>query len=322
MTAGDPVGLGVLGARAMIFERGLRPAIEAAEGVELVAVAARSGPVPEGLDALDVGGYEEVIDHPDVEAVYLPLPNGAHVPWTERAAAAGKHVLCEKPLAPTPDQARSMADACEAAGVVLAEAWMTPFDRRWRQAMELVSNGGIGEVRHIDTSFSHIFPTDVPNYRWDPDEGGGALLDVGIYALGPSVTLWGAAPAEVSASVRVTDRGVDATTSVHLVWPGCRSASALVSFELPEQQRIQVVGTEGRLVLDGPAHTGGPEATEIHLQDRDGDWHVMTTDGGAPYRMMVEAFGRAVRGTEPWPRSPARAIELAELLDRIAKAAT
>lgn len=317
----EPLRLGVLGARAMIFDRALRPAIDAAEGVELVAVAARSGAVPDGLGPVDVGAYEAVIDHPDVEAVYLPLPNGAHVPWTERAAAAGTHVLCEKPLAPTPEQAEAMADACRAAGVVLAEAWMTPFDRRWRQAMELIANGGIGEVRHIDTAFTFTIPPDAPNYRWDPDEGGGALLDVGIYALGPAVTLWGATPDEVSASVRVTGRGVDATTAVHAVWPGARSTSALVSFELPEQQRIEVTGTEGRLVLDGPAHTGGPEATVIRLQHQNGDWHELTTDGGAPYRLMVEAFARAVRGIEPWPRSPARAVELARLLDRIARSA-
>ncbi|MEO1062406.1 MAG: Gfo/Idh/MocA family oxidoreductase [Actinomycetota bacterium] len=316
----QPVRFGVLGARSFIFRAAVQGALAEADAAELTAVAAATGPVPDDLRHLDAGSYDAVIDHPDVEAVYLPLPNGAHRYWTERAAAAGKHVLCEKPLAPTADAAAAMAAACTESGVLLAEAWMTPFQRRWRQSIGLARNGALGDVRHVRTEFTFPLPAG-ENYRWDPADGGGALLDVGIYALGPAVTLWGPDPDHVAATVARSERGVDLTTSIEVGWEDGRSASALCSFELPERQLLEVAGTAGRLVLDGDAHTGGMRATEIVLYDDDGEQHTMTTDGGAPYRGMVEAFGRAVRGAEPWPRPVAEALHLARLLDRIAGAA-
>ena len=118
-------------------------AIDASVEADLVAVSSLGGPVPEPWTHLGAGTYDDVIDHPDVDVVYVPLPNGIHREWVERAAQAGKHVLCEKPLAPTAADARAMADACDEAGVLLAEAWMTPFDSRWRRAVDvaLAANG-------------------------------------------------------------------------------------------------------------------------------------------------------------------------------------
>lgn len=315
----EPVRIGVLGARSYIFGAALRSAIERADGAELVAVAAASGPVPDDLSHLDAGSYEAVIAHADVEAVYLPLPNGAHRTWTERAAQAGRHVLCEKPLAATPADVDAMIDACVDAGVVLAEAWMTPFDRRWRQSIELARNGALGELREIRTEFTFPLPPG-GNYRWDPADGGGALLDVGIYTLGPAVTLWGAEPETLSVSMHRTG-GIDATTSIHARWPGGRTAAALCSFELPERQLLEMAGTGGRLVLDGDAHTGGRSATDIVLHDDDGEVHVMTTDGGDPYLLMVEAFAATIRGVEPWPRPVAEMASWARLLARVEAAA-
>ncbi len=154
-----------------------------------------------------------MLEHPDVDVVYIPLPNGMHREWTERAAAAGKHVLCEKPLAADPDTARAMADACATAGVILAEAWMTPFDRRWSTALELVRTGAIGDVDAQYHRFTFtIGPEAADNYRWDPTQGGGALLDVGIYTLGTAVELWGADCEIDSVQRTMAPSGVDATT--------------------------------------------------------------------------------------------------------------
>ncbi|MFN2324216.1 MAG: Gfo/Idh/MocA family protein, partial [Trueperaceae bacterium] len=114
------------------------PAIATCELADLVAVSSLGGPVPEPWAHLAAGTYDDVLDHPDVEAVYIPLPNGMHREWVERAADAGKHVLCEKPLASNVADATAMAAACDAAGVMLVEAWMTPFDARWRAALDAV----------------------------------------------------------------------------------------------------------------------------------------------------------------------------------------
>jgi predicted dehydrogenase len=298
----EPVGIGILGARSFIAQKAVVPAVQAATGARLVAVAARSGPVPDHLAALDAGSYEAVVNHPDVEAVYLPLPNGMHREWAERAAAAGRHVLCEKPLAPTAADAAAMATACEAAGVLLAEAWMTPFNPAWHDALELAGAGGLGELRSVRGEFTFSIPAGrEADYRWDPAQGGGALLDVGIYALGPAVTLWGAEPATVAASATRTARGVDLTTEVWLGWDGGRSATAICSFELPDRQRLELAGTGGRLVLEDVPHTGA---------------------GITAYLGMVEAFAAAVRGVRPWPRPAAWSVALAALLDRIRAAAS
>ena len=323
MSTAEPLRLGILGARSWIAAQAVIPAIAASDEVTVVAVGAAGGAVPASLAHLDAGGYEGVLADPRVEAVYLPLANGLHRPWIERAARAGKHVLCEKPLGLDADDAAAMAAACQSAGVVLAEAWMTPFGSRWAQVVALAAGGGLGDVRHVRGEFTFTLgPEMAGNYRWDPAQGGGALLDVGIYALGAAVALWGAEPATVAASSRPSGTGVDATTSVWCDWGGDRTASALVSFELPERQRLEIVGTGGRIVVEGPAFTGGAAATAYAHQRADGTVEAVATVGDDPYRGMVEAFARAVRGTAPWPRPPAESVALARLLDRVRAAAS
>ena len=288
-----PVGYGIVGAGSFIATRAVIPAIEAAAGSFVAAAASRS---------LGTGRYEDVLEHPDVEVVYVPLPNGRHREWTERAAAAGKHVLCEKPLAPTAADAAAMAEACAAAGVVLAEAWMTPFGPRWRSTLDRARAGEIGEVREVHAEFTFTLgPERAADYRWDPTEGGGALLDVGIYVLGAAVELWGPDPEVVEATAQWTERGVDVRTDVVAAWPGGRRVVATVSFADPDRQLLEIMGTDASITIDGGAFTDDPERS--------------------PYLGMVEAMSRAVRGVEPWPRPPAESVALLALLERIAVAA-
>jgi predicted dehydrogenase len=318
-----PVRIGLLGARSWIAGQAVIPAIGASSGCTLAAVAAAGGPVPDHLAHLDVGTYDAVLADPSVDAVYVPLPNGLHRSWVERAAAAGKHVLCEKPLGVDADDAAAMTAACAAAGVLLAEAWMTPFGARWAEVMNRAAAGDLGDVRHVRGDFTFALETGrLDNYRWDPAQGGGALLDVGIYALGAAVALWGAEPVEVAATAVPTVTGVDATTSMWCDWGDGRTASALVSFELPERQRLELVGTTALIVVDGPAFTGGAAAISYERQPLEGDREVVTTVGDDPYLAMVEAFARAVRGIAPWPRPASEAVALARLLDRVRAAST
>jgi predicted dehydrogenase len=311
-----PVGIGVIGCRSPVATNAVMPAIDASDGACLVAVAAAGGPVPDRWRHLDAGTYDDVVDHPDVDALYVPLPNGMHREWTERAARAGKHVLCEKPIAPIRDDAAAMFGACR--GVMLAEAWMTPFDARWKTAIELARRGEIGDVVDIDTAFTFtIGPAAATNYRWCRDQGGGALLDVGIYCLGPIVACWDAEPDRVEATAMWDRRGVDARTEATLEWADGRHARIRCSFVDEEEQRIELIGTEASLVVSGDAHTGG--GSTIVRADRGGNRtvEVAPTD---PYLGMVEAFAAAVRGETTWPRSPEQTLAMVGLLERIARA--
>ena len=322
MSAPDArVGVGVIGARSMVATRAVMPAIDASELTRIVAVSSLGGPVPEPWDHLAAGSYDDVLAHPDVEAVYIPLPNGMHREWVERAAAAGKHVLCEKPIAPTVVDADAMATACDEAGVLLAEAWMTPFDARWRAALDVARRGELGAVLDVDASFTFTIAAGAhDNYRWSPEQGGGALLDVGIYCLGPIVELWGAEPEAIDATALWHTTGVDARTEATLSWADGREARIRCSFVDPEEQRIEVVGDEASMIIDGDAHTGGHRATSFLVAGTDGRVSTTTLDASDPYLGMVDAFARAVRGEEPWPRPMTSTLELLTLVERIASA--
>jgi xylose dehydrogenase (NAD/NADP) len=313
-----PVGFGVIGARSYVATRAVIPAIQASGSARLVAVASRGGPVPAGLEGVDAGSYEAVLAHPDVEAVYIPLPNGLHHEWTERAAAAGKHVLCEKPLAPTASDAEAMFKAARSAGVLLAEAWMTPFQPRWRRALAMASSGELGAIRHLRAEFTFtIAPDRAGNYRWDPALGGGALLDVGVYCLGPAIELWGPEPVTVSASVTSGPTGVDTTTAAWCGWGDGRTTSVITSFELPERQLLEIAGTAGRLLVDDRAHTGGAGATAIELVRDDGRRETLHLPDVDPYERMVTAFAAAVRSAAVWSRPATAVLGSLRLLDRI-----
>ncbi|MEM9040277.1 MAG: Gfo/Idh/MocA family oxidoreductase [Actinomycetota bacterium] len=333
-----PVGVGVVGARSMVARLAVLPALETAPSARVVAVASRGGPVEERWVHLDAGSYEAVIDHGDVVAVYVPLPNDLHVDVVGAAARAGRHVLCEKPLAPDAETAREMQRVCDDHGVLLAEAWMTPFHRRWSAALDLASAGTIGRVTHQDHCFTFtIGPEHADNYRWAPEHGGGALLDVGIYTVGTATRLFGPPDRIENVETERAATGVDARTTASLSWDDGRTADVVCSFIDDESQRFELIGESGRILVEGDAYTGGPSGefeitvddpgqldavadrddVEVVEQLTDRCWRL---DAGAndPYLAMVDAFGAAVSGTAEWPRPIDDAIGLLDLLDHIA----
>ena len=308
MTTG-PVRFGVVAPTSLVARAAVVPAIEATATAEIVATASRSA----GQD------YRSVIDHPDVEAVYLPLPNGMHREWVERCAAAGKHVLCEKPLALTATDARAMAGACEDAGVVLMEAYMTPFHPRSAALVGLVADGRLGRLVSARATFT--FPhADPADHRWDPVLGGGSLADVGIYALTPLFEVAAAAGVPEAESVTAhavhTDRGVDVTTIGLVRFAGGFCAAFECSFDAPERQVIEVIGTDARVSVE---HCFTPDETDtdLVLHHRDGSAQTVSGPGADPYQGMVEHFCAVVRGEARLDRPPAASIAFAELCDRI-----
>ena len=317
-SASRSIGWGVIGATSQVAQKAVLPAIVASPGARLVAVASES--------AADGGGerfgaarayrsYAALLDDPEVDAVYVPLPNGLHREWVERSAATGKHVLCEKPLAPTVADAEAMGAACAEAGVVLLEAYMTPFHPRARAIETLVASGRLGELRFARAAFTGVL--DRPDdHRWRPELGGGSLLDVGIYCVAPLLAAAGRLPARVEAAAAPAKSGVDASFSGWLDFGDGFTATIECSFDAPERQSLEIVGTEAAVLVDR-AHTPGLEDVAFTLRHRDGRVETMVAGGGDPYRSMVEHFQAVVRGEVEPRRSCADSVALLTVLERL-----
>jgi xylose dehydrogenase (NAD/NADP) len=317
----DTVRFGVIGATSVVSRQAIHPALAAVDGVSFHHAATRSGAPVDGA-ARTSDDYAAVLDDPEVDVVYIPLPNHLHEEWVVACAEAGKHVLCEKPLAMDAGSARRMADACAAAGVHLLEAYMSPYHPRSRAVQAAVERGDLGELLHGEARMSGVMDPD--NHRWAVANGGGALLDVGIYCLEPilSAAGWGGTPpVEVAASVRRGGDGVDATTAAWLRLDSGVTASIWVSFEAPDQQRLVLTGTERSLEVHHQHATPMRPASGYLLRERDGSTREVATDSGDCYEGMLAHVRDVVRGQAEPERPPARSIALAELLDTIAQAA-
>jgi xylose dehydrogenase (NAD/NADP) len=319
--AWPPLRWGVIGATSQVAQKAVLPAIVASPGARLRAVAsarANAGGAHFGAER-SYQGYAALLDDALVEAVYIPLPNSLHREWVERAAASGKHVLCEKPLAPCASDAEAMATACAAAGVTLLEAYMTPFHPRARAVDALVAAGRLGALRFARIAFTGIL--DRPDdHRWRPEMGGGSLLDVGIYCVAPLLAAKGRPPARVDAAASLTKSGVDASFSGWLDWRDGFTATIECSFETPERQTLEIVGTKAAVSVDR-AHTPGRADVAFLLRHHDGRAEQITVNGADPYQAMIEHFGAIVRGAAPPRRSPADSIALLTVLDRLRQAA-
>jgi len=294
---------GILGC-ARIARRGLIPGIRASRSGGVEAIASRDGTAAQAWAAefgipRAHGSYRELVEDPAVDAVYVPLPNELHRPWVLAAADAGKHVLCEKPLALDAAEAATMVDHCRTRGVVLMEAFMWRHQPRTAALRKLVADGAIGDLRLIRVSFS--FPIDPGDWRLDASRGGGSLWDVGTYGLSAARLFAGAEPETVRAVARFGETGVDLSLSASLAFPGGVLAAIDCSFEQPFRCTYELVGTLGsievpdaflppdsptaRLLGRGSAPDAPPSVNTPRL---------LTFDGTDQYAEMVDAFGAAV----------------------------
>lgn len=311
----EPLRWGILGVSELVGRKAVLPALQRSPTADIVAIGSRD-PERARVEAAHFGApksgsYNDVFADPDVEAVYLPLPNALHLPWTKRAAEAGKHVLCEKPLACTAAEAEEMASACEKAGVVLMEAYMTPFHPRHVRTLALART--LGDLRFARTAFTFTAsdPTRT-NYRFDPEMGGGALLDVGIYCLAPLLTIAGRDPVRVAGNAVVAPEGIDASFSGWLDFGDGFTASFEASFEAPQRQLLEVVGTGSVLRIEDQAFTPGPKDTTLRVGDQ-----TIRCDANDPYQAMIEHFATVVRGEAAPLRTPQDSIRVLALLDRL-----
>ena len=296
LAAVEPVRWGLL-STARINARSI-PGLNESPESELVAIASRSeARAVEYAQEWGIprahGSYEALLADPDVEAVYISLPNGDHVEWSVRALEAGKHVLCEKPLTRDPAEVERAFDAADRADRLLMEAFMWRQHPQSTKVLELVHGGAIGELRLIRSSFS--FPLGDPDdIRLDPALEGGALMDVGCYCVSGARFLAGE-PVTASAQQVLAPKGVDMRMAGTLVFPGGVLAQLDCAFDLPDRQGLEAVGSEGSL------HVGMPWAIDepgIELWRGD-DFERIEIERVDRYRLQSDNFSRAVRGVEP-----------------------
>jgi predicted dehydrogenase len=301
----ERVRWGVLGAAKIAVERVI-PAMQRGEWAEVSAVASRDpGRARRVADALGIprayGSYEELLADPEIEAVYNPLPNHLHVPWSIRAAEAGKHVLCEKPVGLDAGEARRLLEARDRTGVKIQEAFMVRTHPQWLAARELVRSGRIGELRSFACTFSY-FNRDAANIRNQATMGGGALMDIGCYPVTLSRFVYGAEPRRVLGHVeRDPEWGVDRLTTAVLDF-AAGHATFTCATQLAPYQRVQLFGTRGRVEVEVPVNAPPDRPTRILVAD---DAGVETREFPVcdQFTIQGDLFSRAVRerGEQPIP---------------------
>jgi len=291
---------------------------------EVRAIASRSLPTAKkwakklGIPVA-YGSYDELLDDPEIDAVYNPLPNHLHVPLTLKAAKKGKHVLCEKPIAMTAAEAEKLQSAPQ--GVLIAEAFMIRHHPQWIAARELVRKGKLGTLRAVQVLFTY-FNEDPDNVRNMAEIGGGAAYDIGCYAIISGRYFFGAEPTAV---VSLIDRDpvfhTDRTTSALVDFGEGRHLTFTVATQAVPFQRVNVLGTKGRLEIEIPFNAPQGGAMRIYLDDgkelggaRAKTIKLPKTD---QYQLQAEAFTRAVQGKEPLEFGVEDAIKQMRVIDAI-----
>lgn len=298
----NPVRWGVLSTAHFALNRWL-PSFQNAPGVEGVAIASRD--IEKAKDAAKrfgfltaYGSYDELLADPDIEAVYIPLPNGLHAEWAIRAAEAGKHVLVEKPAAASAEEAEAMAAAAEKAGVRLMEAFMIRHHERWQRIRALVEDGAIGQPLIIQAGFSFTL-TDSNNVRLKPGLAGGALADVGCYPVNAARFVFASEPLKAWGAARDPwGTGVDTTFTGALRFPQ-GDLSFVCSFETGFRQAFALIGAEGTLTLNRP-FICRDEPVTITLTNRTGETSEERIAVGDQYVDQLNHFNACIRD----PRKP------------------
>jgi predicted dehydrogenase len=297
------------------------PAFRRCAHVELAAIAsrdlarARSVAGEFGI-ARAYGSYEELLADPEVDAIYNPMPNHLHAPWSIKALEAGKHVLCEKPVALSAAEAQGLLDAARRhPRLKIMEAFMYRLHPQWRRAVGIVGEGGIGEPLVIQTLFSY-FNDDPANVRNQAGIGGGALMDIGCYAISLARLVFGAEPSRALGAIDTDPRfGTDRMTSGLLDF-GRRTASFTVSTQLQPYQRVHILGTEGRIEIEIPFNAPPDRACRIWHQrgDRSDEIAFEVCD---QYTLEGDAMSRAILDDTPVPTPLEDAVANMRAIDAV-----
>jgi predicted dehydrogenase len=297
------------------INRKVIPGAKASPEVDLIAVASRDQARADAYAReweieRAYGSYEALLADPDVEAVYISLPNTMHAEWSIRSLEAGKHVLCEKPFTRHPEEVEEAWDVAERTGRLLSEAFMYRHNPQTARLRQLLDEGVIGEPRLVRSTFSYGL-YDADNIRLRTDVEGGALMDVGCYCVSGSRLVAGAEPVSVFGQAWFGESGTDWVFTAVLRFPGNLQAIFDCGTALAERDELEVIGSEGSLFLDDPFHANVP-VIEVR---REGGVERIELEREDSYRLELENLGRAIRGEAPLllgredARGQARALE-------------
>jgi predicted dehydrogenase len=318
---------GILGC-ANIAQRAVIPGIQQSETGLVAAIASRRlEKAQEVAKQLNIpaayGSYEELLADPGIEAVYIPLPNHLHKEWTIRAAEAGKHILCEKPIALNAREAEEMAEACNQAGVVFAEAFMYRYHPRYTLLRDILKSGEIGEIRGLRATFTFNNANDKGNVRYKKEWGGGSLYDVGVYPISAARMLLEQEPqaATVHAFFSKDHDDVDMMASGLLEFDKGVALTFDCGMWATFRNEMEIVGTEGRIEV--------PSAFITHQSEQD-NFYVYTKDGCREvevprlnqYALQADAVGRSIGDGPPLPYPPSDAILNMKVIDACLTSAT
>ena len=299
------------------------PALQQAAHAEVVAIGsrdlerARAAARPLGIPRAH-GSYEELLADHEIDAVYIPLPNDQHVPWSIRALEAGKHVLCEKPIALTAAEAQQLVDAARKyPNLKVMEAFMYRFHPQWQRTKQLVAQGAVGELRTIQSFFSY-FNVDASNIRNQAKHGGGGLMDIGCYNISYSRFIFDAEPERVCGIVEYdatfnTDRMVAAMLDF-----GGRTATFTCSTQLAPYQRVNIFGSGGRIEVEIPVNAPADRACRIWLQ-QDSTTDEIVLDVSNQYTLQGEAFSLAILEDQPVPTPLDDAVANMRIIEAIVR---
>jgi predicted dehydrogenase len=323
-----PVRWGILGAANIALKK-VVPGMRNSALAQVVAIASRDiAKARAAANELGIprayGSYQELIDDPDVEAIYNPLPNHLHVPWSIRAAEKGKHVLCEKPIALTAQEARELLEARDRTGVQIGEAFMVRTHPQWLKVTEIIASGRIGELRLIAGHFSY-YRRDPGDIRSRVEWGGGALMDVGCYPITLARWLFGGEPKEVIGLIeRDPDLQIDRLASGLLRFEKGH-ATFSCAMQLVHYQTMQIFGTKGRIGVEIPFSPTPRQECRILVDDgRDVEGsgiETITLPAVDQFAIQADRFSEAIRGVGSVPVSLEDAVGNMAVIDALFRSA-
>jgi len=320
----DKVRWGVLSTSHFALAKAV-PAMQKGECSEVIAIASRDkSSAAQAAKSLGIrksyGSYEELLADGEIEAIYNPLPNHMHVPWSIKAAEAGKHVLCEKPLSMTVAEAQQLIAASNRAGVKIGEAFMVRTHPQWLRTRELVRSGRIGELRSIVGVFSY-FNRDASNIRNIPEAGGGALMDIGCYPITTSRFVFDEEPSRVLGIIeRDPDMKTDRLASAILDFPSGQAVFTC-STQLVPYQHMHCLGTKGRIEIEIPFNAPNDRPCRIFIDDGGDLFGKDISSENFPtcdqYTIQGDIFSRAIRENREAPVPLENAIRNMAVIEAI-----
>jgi xylose dehydrogenase (NAD/NADP) len=312
---------GVIGS-AGIAKRAVIPGIQQSETGVIAAIASRDEEKARATaDSFNIpkayGSYEALLADEEIEAVYIPLPNHLHMEWTIKAAEAGKHVLCEKPIALTAEEAEKMAEACEKAGVQLAEAFMYRYNPRFERIQEIIRSGEIGAIRGIHGTFTFNNAGDTNNVRYKQYMGGGSIYDIGCYPISAARMILGQEPeaATVHAFLSPEHDYVDMMASGLIEFPGNVALTFDCAMWAFPRNTLEILGSDGRIELI-PAFGG----SNFFVHTKEGSREEQMPQVNQ-YALQADAFAESVWNDKPLKFPPEDAVKNMRVIDACLKSA-